>query len=274
MTSVNVTVNVFFSFETFSCMQILSLIAIQKGFVKIFWLSASHLLSNHVENSQVDLFLDLETFFFLVHGNWQQFGVCGSRGFKTENKKFWIGTKKNLLANFEFNSFTTVLEITKIMNFKLWRTVRKPVVQQSCWKFASKLFLAFRNFFLFLSVEIDRNLASALPHPANAVANMFKPKTKKFLNSIIKNLLANFAFNSYTTVLEITKIMNFQLWQTVRKPVVKQSCWKFASKLFLVFRNYFLFLSAEIDRNLASAASAFCKCGREHLQTWNQKVLK
>ena len=60
---VNVTVNVFFSFETFSCMQILSLIAIQKGFVKLFWLSASHLLRNHVENSQVDLFLDLETFF-------------------------------------------------------------------------------------------------------------------------------------------------------------------------------------------------------------------
>jgi hypothetical protein len=44
-------------------MQILSLIAIQKGFVKLFWLCASHLLSKHAENLQVDLFLDLETFF-------------------------------------------------------------------------------------------------------------------------------------------------------------------------------------------------------------------
>ena len=59
----NQTVNVLFSFETFSCMQILSLIAIEKGFVKLFWLSASHLLSKHAENLQVDLFLDLETFF-------------------------------------------------------------------------------------------------------------------------------------------------------------------------------------------------------------------
>jgi hypothetical protein len=44
-------------------MQSLSWIAIQKGFVKLFWLSASHLLSKHAENLQVDLFLDLETFF-------------------------------------------------------------------------------------------------------------------------------------------------------------------------------------------------------------------
>jgi hypothetical protein len=44
-------------------MQILSLIAIEKGFVKLFWLSASHLLSKHADNLQVDLFLDLETFF-------------------------------------------------------------------------------------------------------------------------------------------------------------------------------------------------------------------
>ena len=29
-------------------------------------------------------------------------------------------------------SSASVLEITKIMNFKLWRTVRKPVVKQSC----------------------------------------------------------------------------------------------------------------------------------------------
>ena len=59
----------FFSFETFSCMQILSLIAIQMGFVKLFWLSASHLLSNHVENLQVDLFWIKKLFFFLVRGN-------------------------------------------------------------------------------------------------------------------------------------------------------------------------------------------------------------
>ena len=45
-------------------MQISNLIAIQKGCVKLCLLSTSHLLSNHAENSQVDLFLDLETFFF------------------------------------------------------------------------------------------------------------------------------------------------------------------------------------------------------------------
>jgi len=41
----------------------------------------------------------------------------------------------------------------------------------------------------------------------------------------------------------------------------------------LVLRNFFLFLSAEIDRNLASASPASRGRGRKHLQTRNQKVL-
>ena len=79
----------FFSFETFSCMQILSLIAIQKGFVKHF------------------------------------------------------------LA------------------------VRKPFVKQSCWKFTSRFVFGFRNFFSFLSTEIDRNFAFVAPADS-------KPKQKSF----------------------------------------------------------------------------------------------
>ena len=115
-------------------MQILNLIAMQKGCVKLWRAVRGLFIWHHAKNLHVNLFLHLETFFFssprkLTAISVRGFRNRGNRHIKTWNKKVLNKYKKDLLANFAFNSFTKVLEIIKIMNFKLWRAVREPFVK-------------------------------------------------------------------------------------------------------------------------------------------------
>ena len=78
-------------------------------------------------------------------------------------------------------------------------------------------------------------------------------------------LYANFKFDCYTKGL-------CQTFLAVRKPCVKQSCWKFASRFVFGFRNFFSFLSTEIDRNFAFVAPADSKPKQKSFELVQQKI--
>ena len=139
------------------------------------------------------------------------------------------------------------------MLYKLCQAFRKPFVKQSCSKFAKRFFLDLETFFF----SSPRKLTSA--------SRGFSRRNLQTRNQ--KNLLENFAFNSFTTVMEITKIINFKLWRTFREPVVKQSCWNLQLNFFWRLETF-----SFIVRRKWPQFSVSRGCSRWHLKTWTKKV--